>query len=254
MKTLRILGLILAANIISVALCACGDDDESTSVPIDPKAKHITRYYYKGGNGKFEEIIYSYDSQGRVTHMDVQYDLYDTWMHHDNYSFTYGDNTITVYFTGLNSNPRTYIYSLTNGRITNLRKKREKMDDSVTSYSYNEQGYLKTADGVNYTWEGGYLTTAESRIIIYKEEYISTYKYEYSNYKMPANFIPFNLFNDNLMRVLAMQGFFGKLPPCLIINTTYYDSDNKPSTTSFTYEMHEGRPVKINSDTIIDWE
>lgn len=248
MKTLRILGLILAANVISVALCACGDDDESTSIPVDPKAKHITRYYYKGEDGKFEEIIYSYDSQGRVTHMDVQNDLYDTWVHKKNYSFTYGDNTITVY-----SNSSTYIYALTNGRITNLRSKIEKMKETITSYSYDEQGYLKTENGekkyTTFTWEGGYLTSIEAGVS--NNEY--KLKYEYSNYRVPANFIPFYFFNDDLMRVLAMQGFFGKLPPYLI-NTTYYDSDKKPFTTSFTYEMQEDRPVKINSNIIIDWE
>lgn len=250
MKTLRLLGLILAAVIISVALCACGDDDESTSIPVDPMAKHITRYYYQNENGKFREIIYSYDSQGRVTNMDIQFDLYDTWIHQNHYSFTYGDNTITVYFTGKNSNPSTYIFSLTNGRITNLRKKQQKMDESVTSYSYNEQGYLKTENkNITYTWEGGYLTSTKNGGV--------THKYEYSNYKVPANFIPFNFFvfsNSDIMRVLAMQGFFGKVPLYLVSNMTIYQSDKEPSSSSYSYEMQDGRPVKINSNTIIDWE
>ena len=248
MKTIRFISLAFVATVISVSLCACGDDDDSPLIPVDPNAKHITRIYYQENNGKFKEIIYSYDSQGRVAQMVEKSNLRDTWTHFDTYDYTYGDNTITVYYKGKYYFDSKYTYTLTNGRITSLRKETQNNQPSVESYSYDEQGYLKTRNleryYETYTWEGSFLKSAN-----YPDYCLM---YEYSNYKVPVNYIPVNLF-DEKMAVLAMQGFFGKMPSHLISSITNYKSNGVSSTTPYNYEMQDGRPVKYGS-TVIDWE
>lgn len=249
MKTIRLLGLALTAIIISVNLSACGDDDsDSPETPVDPQAKHITRVVQEEDDGDKIEYIYNYDSQGRVIAM-MEQETYKTRVSRSYlYTFTYNDNTITVN----EEDKYIYTYSLLDGRITSLRseyKYSTGTETRVTSYSYDAQGHLKSMneddENQTYTWSGGDLTEMDQTFQEHDGERHHWYKIDYNSDTAPTNYMHIGLYNG-YEAALAMMGYFGKMPTHLTREITRHHADGDYYTTTFTYQIQEGRPIKID--------
>ena len=251
MKTIRLLGLALTAIIISVNLSACGDDDsDSPETPVDPQAKHITRVVQEEDDGDKIEFIYSYDSQGRVTSLVEREtdNAHDSSTYTYTYDFTYGDNTVTI------TRGKTYIYtySMLNGRITSCKREYQYSsgtESRITSYSYDSQGHLKSMNEddeiITYTWSGGDLTEMDQTYQEHDGERHYWYKIDYNSDTAPANYMHIGLF-DGRETALVMMGYFGKMPTHLIREITRHHADGDYETSTLTYQIQEGRPVKID--------
>ena len=253
MKTFRFISLALSA-IISVSLCACGDDDSNspeTPVGPSPQAKHITRIVQDEDDGDRTEYIFSYDSQGRVTSM-VEKETDRTRagsIYTYSFDFTYGDNTVTI----KRDDSYNYTYSLLNGRITSCKReylKSSSSEDRITSYSYDAQGYLasmnENSENRTFTWSGGDLTESDMTYQEHDGERHRWYRLDYSDDTAPANYIPIILF-DSKEAVLAMMGLFGKMPVHLVRNiTTYKNGTSDYISTTLVHRMQDGLPVSID--------
>jgi YD repeat-containing protein len=249
MKTIRLLGMALTAIIISVSLSACGDDDsDSPETPVNPEAKHITRVVQEKDDGDKTEFIYNYDSQGRVIAMMEQETNKTRVSNSYLYTFTYNGNTITVN----EEDKYIYTYSLLDGRITSLRseyKYSTSTQTRVTSYSYDAQGHLKSMDeddnNKTCTWSGGDLTEMNQTYQERDGERHYWYKIDYNSDTAPANYMHIGLF-DGRETALVMMGYFGKMPTHLIREITRHHADGDYETSTLTYQIQEGRPVKID--------
>lgn len=250
MKTFRLLGLALTAISISACLSACGGDDNSDSpeTPVDPQAKHVTRIVQEEDDGDKTEYIYTYDSQGRVTSL-VERETYDRNSSSTyTYTFTYDDNTITVN----RDNKYIYTYSLLDGRITSQRREYKYSsgtETKMTSYSYDDQGRLKSKNGnsetLTYTWSGGDLTQLDQTYQEKDGDRHYWYKVEYNSNAAPANYMDLTFFSG-IESALAMMGCFGKMPTHLVREITRFKTDGDYDMTTLTYQIQDGRPVKID--------
>ena len=240
--------MALTAIIISASLSACGDDDsDSPETPVDPQAKHITRVVREEDDGDKTEYIYSYDSQGRVISM-LEQESYNTRNNTYLYTFTYDDNTITIN----REEKYIYVFSLLDGRITSKRREYKYStgtETTVSSYSYDNQGHLKSIneyDETNiFTWSGGDLKEMDQTYQEHDGERHYWYKIDYNSNTAPANYMHIGLF-DGYEAALSMMGYFGKMPTHLVREITRHHADGDYDTTTLTYQIQEGRPVKVD--------
>lgn len=249
MKTIRLIYLALTAVI---SFSSCGDNNsDSPEKPVEkPQVKHITRILQEEVNGDLTELIFSYDSEGRVTSM-VEKDTDKTrasYTYTKSHTFTYGDNTIIV----KRNDDETYTYSLLNGRITNSRREYKYSSGTktkVTSYSYDNQGHLKSMnendESNTYTWTGDNLTEIDETFQENDGERHHTYKLEYNKNTAPANYYLIGLFNSH-ESALAMMGNFGKMPTHLVSSINRYKNSSDYRSTTLTYKIQDDLPVVIN--------
>ena len=84
MKTLRLIGLLIMAVMVSINLTACGDDDEEENTPITQK--YIETLKYTNDDTEYE-LKASYDDKNRLIKIA-----------NDNVDFTINYETSTIVY------------------------------------------------------------------------------------------------------------------------------------------------------------
>ncbi len=230
-KFISILSLTIGMLVSVTAFMACGgDDDENIISSPDSqeavKSKHITRVDYQGWD---MEYVINYDSKGRVSSYFVR-DGKDP----DKVNISYDENTI------VHGNKT---YYLLNGLITSS-------DDY--SFSYDSSNHLIKKIGIgigsrsiSYTWVDNNLAS----FVITSNSSTQTVKLEYSDIKVPVNYIPFLFYvGHKLLKrndpFLSYYGYFGENSQNLA-KKMVETQGNTSATEEYDYTMKDGLPIEI---------
>ena len=151
MKTKSFLEAMMAAA-LSFNFMACSDDDEPNGgngggSGSGDATKRLTRIYVQAEWDTNNETVFQYDSEGRVTEMDITYDHHssgDTWT--DYYTYSYNGNEVTVDVDYAGDGP-------------------EYREQESSTYALNDNGYVTN----------GVKTTNSGREIQYTFNYTNDY-------------------------------------------------------------------------------
>lgn len=214
--------LILFLSVAGPWLTACSDDDEK-SIPAPEPSRVITKIeMYKIADVISREtaITFIYDSNKRPTLIHNESPLINV-----NYSYL-SDSKLSYSYASENSPLVEITTSLENGRSYVCQFSNQ---ESPVTYSYNNDGYLKSANNngivLEYTWTKGNLTSITSTP---RGTYNSDYKVSTiaNDYNMDLNILA-QLVDDrqNYMQVMnslgQAAGILGKRS-ANIIEDTYY--------------------------------
>lgn len=252
-KFISVLSLTFGLLVSVTAFIACGgDDDENIISSPDSqeavKSKHITRVDYQGWD---MEYVINYDSKGRVSSYFVR-DGKDS----DKVNISYDENTIVEEV----GNHISYTFSMLNGRITSAEDyaysysswgESENYVEAEYSFSYDSSNHLIKKIGsrsISYTWQDNNLAS----FVITTESSTQTVKFEYSDIKVPVNYIPYLFYvGHKLLKrnypFLAYYGYFGKNSQNLAkkMTQTLGKQGTSSVTEEYDYTMKDGLPIEI---------
>ena len=252
-KHLSMAALALLCAAVFPSCKGDGKKDQPTPPPAEEKSL-IASVTVKGASELknfptreyFYTYQYSYDKSGRVTSVALRGDDNDDW------SFTYGDRTMTIADDSENIDERIEFQTDANGYIV-----RDKTGNY--SASHDAEGHLLQLlwEGDNHTfkWEGDLLTEV---LCSEPDRNSSKTIFVYSKTKDPTGGL---LTHDylGLYDPILPSMWLGKAPACLPskVITYYYTQDGKhylESTGTIDYNLDtKDRPVKV-TETSYEYE
>jgi YD repeat-containing protein len=193
MKTLRLIGSVIMAIMISMNFIACSDDDDDKN----PNDKRLIRV--EDSEGYTE--VYKYDGMGRVS----EYQLIEEGVVDDVYTYVYTDNKIAVNNTHGDDN---ITYTLKNGRIVSA----DRGNGSQYSFKYdNDNQLIEIKDNEGYvrsfTWNDNNIVK-----LVRTTEFGGTYTDDMPSTNIPYRFLGTEIpFYDGIFdNALFMSGYLGK--------------------------------------------
>ena len=251
MKKFSISILILCLFVSTIALVACGSDDDPSegNKPGSPSSKCIAKIIEEEGNSIYESVL-SYDSQGRVVKITGTRSSAGTSSQSEK-TYQYGEAVIVTKEeeSGTYSNGQSFThtenhsFTLKNGLIV---KDEEKQGSSSTmsTYSYNGNNYLTSisTSGSNVesntkvlTWTDGCLTKLDERT------------FTYSTIPWQKGF-PVYLKGSNTDPYLFSMGYYGNTPKYL--PSKYTTSQNTGWSYEYTLNGNFITQVTITPTTV----
>lgn len=254
MKTLRLIGLLIMAVMVSINLTACGDDDDEENTPITQK--YIETLKYTDDDTEYE-LKASYDDKNRlikIANDDVDFTInYETStiVYYRKYDYDYREFS----FKMNDKNYVTNITATTGSQYTNEEAQfsydgNGHLINSVYKYKFNNKDYREMSV---HQWKDGNLINIKTGLGDETEQV----DFKYGNSINKGNIQPYyGIYDNSLFRIIATEkigsilvssGLFGKLSRNLVSSMSMYDDER-----TYTYELDTNGFV--NKATWVDSE